>query len=192
MSEQKGEKALTADDINNILEEKFKPIPTLDILGIKVSRDDLIISGIAIAVWTLLWVMLGLFSFGKISFIFYLSFIVVQLINIFNSSIDTETSVEFAIYEFYNQVNRIEGAFGVIILVLVFLYNMPVREENKQLAYKLLTIVSILLAITVVQYDTKNDPVNIRNTRLAIQKIYNQAIILFIFTLVVIFYGLGK
>jgi uncharacterized membrane protein YqjE len=185
---------LTADEINFMLqdESKYKSIPTIKLFGISVGLESLIITIISIIVWIIIWKIFGLFKLGKFTIILFILYIIIAFFNIFNSSTDTEISVENAVYELQNQISRIEGALGSIVLVFVFLYNMKLDEAHRLFAYKLLIIIISMLILSIVTLDPKNDTRNIRNIRLFIQKLYNQAVILFILCLLVIYFGITK
>ena len=121
-----------------------------------------------------------------------LLYIFVSIFNIFNSSTDTEISVENAEYELQNQITRIEGALGVIVLVFVFLFNIKLDESHRLIAYKLLTIIISMLILSIIALDPKNETRNIRNIRIYTEKLYNQSVILFILCLLVIYFGITK
>jgi hypothetical protein len=100
--------------------------------------------------------------------------------------------VETSSYELQIQISRIEGTLGVIMLVFVFLYNIKLDENDRLLAYKLLTIIICMLIISLLSLDPKNDTRNIRNIRIYMQKLYNQSATLFILCLIVIYFGILK
>jgi uncharacterized membrane protein YqjE len=132
---------LTADEINFMLqdESKYKSIPTIKLFGISVGLESLIITIISIIVWIIIWKIFGLFKLGKFTIILFILYIIIAFFNIFNSSTDTEISVENAVYELQNQISRIEGALGSIVLVFVFLYNILLFfYVNLQLIYYLI------------------------------------------------------
>lgn len=185
---------LSADQINYMLqdESKYKSIPTVKLFGIVLGLESFIISIIAIVVWIAIWKIFDLFKIGKFSIYLFLLYIFIVIFNIFNSSTDTEINVENAVYELQNQISRIEGALGVIILVFVFLFNLKMDETNRLIAYKLLTIIICMLILSIVALDPKNETRNIRNIRLYTQKLYNQAVVLFILCLIVIYLGITK
>lgn len=193
MNNKQEEEGLTADEINNLLQEaKFRTIPTVKIFGKTIGTDALIISLVSVFIWILIWKVFGLFSLGNYSIIFFIAYIIIAIVNIFNSSTDTEISVEMAVGELQNEIVRIIGVFGVIILVFVFLFNIQMNNDVKNTCYKLLTIVLTFFAISLIKIDPKNDSRNIRNIRLIIQKFYNQGVILFMLTLYFIYVGIQQ
>ena len=185
---------LSEDQINSMLEDanKYKNIPTIKIFGIKVGLESFILSIISIVIWIVIWKVFNLFAIGKFSIILFLLYIFVAIFNIFNSSTDTEISVENAAYELQNQITRIEGALGVIVLVFVFLFNIKLDETHRLIAYKLLTIIISMLILSIIALDPKNETRNIRNIRIYTEKLYNQSVILFILCLLVIYFGITK
>jgi hypothetical protein len=192
----KKQESLTASDINNILNQEelinFKPLPYVEIFGKKVNLDALIISSISIILWICLWKFFNLFEIGTYSLIFFFLYIAILIFNIFNSSIDTERNLELATYEIEKQVTNSETVMGVIIILYVFLYNIQMDSNLRLISYKLLTIIMFLLSFSVLKYALKNDTKNIRIVRIFTEKFYNQSIILFIFSLFVIYSGIIK
>lgn len=192
----KKQESLTASDINNILNQEelinFKPLPYVEFFGKKVNLDSLIISSVSIILWICLWKFFNLFEIGTYSLIFFFMYIALIIFNIFNASIDTERNLELATYEIDKQVTNGEAAMGVIIILYVFLYNIQMDSNLRLISYKLLTIVMILCSLAIIKYALKNDTKNIRIVRIVSEKFYNQSIILFIFSLIVIYSGIIK
>ena len=187
------EECLSVEDINNLLksnEEIFKEIPTINIFGKKIGRESFIITITAIIVWIFIWLFFGLFKAGNFVILFFIFYIFKALFNIFNSSIDTEISVEMAVNEYQNQIIRVLGVFGSIIILFVFLYQIQMSYENKVLCYKVLTICLIMFGISLGIFDPKNDSQNIRNIRLVSQKFYEEGLTLFMLTIYLIFLGI--
>jgi hypothetical protein len=81
---------------------------------------------------------------------------------------------------------------GVIIILYVFLYNIQMDSNLRLISYKLLTLVLVLCSFGIIKYALKNDTKNIRVVRIFSEKFYNQSIILFIFSLFVIYSGIIK
>ena len=186
-------KVLNESEINYMLQQNnYKNIPIIKLFGIKVGLESFIITIISIIVWIFIWKIFNLFKIGKFTIFIFLLYIIVSIFNIFNSSTDTEISVENAVYEMLNQISRIQAALGVIILVFVFLFNIKIDETHRLLAYKLLTIIICLLILSMIALDSKNETRNIRNIRLYTQKLFNQAIILFMLCLIIIYNGITK
>lgn len=187
---------LSASDINDMLKEeeilRLKPLPYVEFAGKKINLDNLIISCLGLILWIFIWKYFNLFDIGKYSLIFFLLYILIILFNIFNSSVDTERNLELATYEIEKQITNVEAAMGVIILLYVFLYNIQIDSSSRIIVYKLLTIVMVLCSISIIKYALKNDTVNVRNVRIISEKFYNQAIILFTLSLVVIYLGIIK
>lgn len=182
---------LTANEINDLLQEaKFKPIPTVKIFGKTVGIEPLTITSISIFVWILLWKVFGLFNLGNYSIAFFILYIFLEILSLFNSSIDTDISVETEVEYLQNIIIRIIGVFGIIILVFVFLFNIQMNNDIKNTCYKILSIVLIYFAISLFMIDPKNEPENIRNIRLIVQKFYNQGIILFMLAIYFIYLGI--
>jgi len=192
----KKQESLTASDINNILNQEelinYKPLPYVEIFGKKVNLDALIISSISIILWICIWKFFNLFEIGTYSLIFFFMYIALIIFNIFNSSIDTERNLELATYEIEKQVTDGEAAMGVIIILYVFLYNIQMDSNLRLISYKLLTLVLVLCSFGIIKYALKNDTKNIRVVRIFSEKFYNQSIILFIFSLFVIYSGIIK
>jgi hypothetical protein len=182
---------LTANEINDLLQEsKFKSNPSVQIFGKSVSIDALTITSISIFVWILIWKVFGLFNLGNYSIAFFILNIFLEILNIFNSSTDTEINVETEVGYLQNVITRIIGVFGIIILVFVFLFNIQMNNDIKNTCYKILSIVLIYFAISLFIIEPKNDTRNIRNIRLIIEKFYNQGIILFMLTIYFIYLGI--
>lgn len=192
----KKQESLTASDINDILNQEelinFKPLPYVEFFGKKVNLDALIISSLSIILWICLWKFFNLFEIETYSLIFFFMYIVLIIFNIFNSSIDTEKNLELATYEIEKQVTNVEAAMGVIIILYVFLYNIQMDSNLRLISYKLLTLVLVLSSLAILKYALKNDTKNIRIVRIVTEKFYNQSIILFIFSLIVIYLGIIK
>lgn len=183
---------LSVDEINNLLQEsKFKEIPTINIFGKKIGTESLIITSVAILLWIIIWKVFDLFALGNFTIMFFIYYIIKAVFNVYNSSTDTEISVEMAVNEHQNQIIRIVGVFGSIIILFAFLYQIKMNNDNnKILCYKVLTISLIMFCVSLGNIDPKNDSRNIRNIRLIIQKIYDEALILFMLTIYLIFLGI--
>ena len=192
----KAQAPLTSDDVNNIIQQdevlNMRPLPYIEIFGLKVNLDSLIISLAGLLIWIFIWKFFNLFETGLYSFIFFFMYILLLIFNIYNSSLNTETNMEMSTYEIEKQLTNVEAAMGVIIILFVFLYNIQMDSNARIFAYKLLTIDMIMCSFAIIKYALKNDTRNIRMIRIANEKIYNQAIILFIFSLVVIYLGIVK
>jgi len=195
-TEEDSTQKLSASDINDIIKQEellnFNPLPYIEFFGKKVDLNTLIISCISLIIWIIIWRVFNLFEIGTYSLIFFFIYIAILFFNIFNSSIETEKNLEFATYEIEKHITNVEAAMGVIVILYVFLYNIQLDNNSRIISYKLLTIVMVLCSIAIIKYALKNDTKNVRTIRIFTEKLYNQAIILFILSLFVIYLGIIK
>lgn len=148
---------------------------------------------IIVIVWIFLWVFFGLFKFDKYSFIFFFGYIFVLMIDIFNEYKkirDDGESVYFATFEYDQNLSKIMGVFGIIILVYILLGNMKLK--NSEDIKKLLIISIIIISIPILVINLKNQSINLNDIEFTLNKIYNQSLFLFLFALYLIFVRIQK
>jgi hypothetical protein len=186
--------ALTSADIDIMLQEeetlKARPLPYIKIFGKKINIDSLVIGCFGLLLWILIWKFLNIFDIGWYTYIFFVFYIIILLLNIFVISLTAETNIEIATYGLEKQTSNTEAAMGVIIILFVFLYNIQMNSQNRDMAFKLLTVVMVFCTFAIIKYSTANDTGNMRIVRLITQKLYNQSIVLFALSFIVIYLGI--
>lgn len=187
-------KKISTDDINKLLQEDqlYSNLSYISFGKIQLGTEIFIISILSFLLWIFLWLYFGLFKLGNYNIIFFSVFIGVLILNLFNSSLNTQKSVENAAYDMQNQIVKAEGLLGVVILLFVFLFNIDMKNDIRIIVYTILTLVLILLCISIISLESQNNSKNIRNIRLAMTQFYNQSLILFIFSLYLIYCGIVK
>ena len=183
-------KELTSEDVQNLISESenLRKLPTINILGLELDRQTSFVTVGSIIVWVIIWKFFGIFNIvGKhISILFLIIFIFISLLNLYNSATDVPDSSSER-EKLSGQQYFIQGGLAVFILLLVFLYNIPMDVEYKNKIYKILLISLISTCVGTIVINVRNESENIRLVRKIQQAFYNQGIILFIFCLVLIY-----
>ena len=183
-------KELTSEDVQNLISESenLRKLPTINILGLELDRQTSFVTVVSIIVWVIIWKFFGIFNIvGKqISILFLIIFIFISLLNLYNSATDVPDSSSER-EKLSGQQYFIQGGLAVFILLLVFLYNIPMDVEYKNKIYKILLISLISTCVGTIVINVRNESENIRLVRKIQQAFYNQGIILFIFCLVLIY-----
>ena len=177
-------KELTSEDVQNLISESenLRKLPTINILGLELDRQTSFVTVGSIIVWVIIWKFLG----KHISILFLIIFIFISLLNLYNSATDVPDSSSER-EKLSGQQYFIQGGLAVFILLLVFLYNIPMDVEYKNKIYKILLISLISTCVGTIVINVRNESENIRLVRKIQQAFYNQGIILFIFCLVLIY-----
>ena len=183
-------KELTSEDVQNLISESenLRKLPTINILGLELDRQTSFVTLVSIIVWFLIWIFFGIFKIvhSGISILFLIIFIFISLLNLYNSATDVPDSSSER-EKLSGQQYFIQGGLAVFILLLVFLYNIPMDVEYKNKIYKILLISLISTCVGTIVINVRNESENIRLVRKIQQAFYNQGIILFIFCLVLIY-----
>lgn len=188
-------KELTSEDVQNLISEseELRKLPTMPIFfgafGPEVDTQTFWVTLGSIIVWLLIW---GFYKIHKIvnnyiSMLFMFLFIGISILNLINSATDVPDSASER-EKFSSQQYYIQGGLSIFILLLVFLFNIPISDkEDKDKVYKILIISLISTCLGTIIINVKNESVNIRLVRKIQQSLYNQGIILFVFCLVLIY-----
>jgi len=183
-------KELTSEDVQNLISEseQLRKLPTMPFFGLDAQTFWVTIG--SIVVWVFIW---GFFKIHKIagnniSILFMFIFIFISILNLFNSANDVPDSAAER-EKLSGQQYYIQGGLAVFILLLVFLYNIPIEDpEYKNKVYKILIISLISTSLGTIIINVQNESENVRLVRKIHQSLYNQGIILFIFCLVLIYF----
>jgi len=187
---------LSSEDVQNLISESehLRKIKTYKIGKLEIDEQSFWVSLISLIFWCVIWWILGMRKIinSKITFAIFISYFVVVIINIINSATDVPDSAAEREKQ-ASQQNFIQGGSAIYILVLVFLYNIQIDDQIiKNNIYKVLLISLILISISTLIINLKNESMNIRIVRKIQQSLYNQGTILFIFALILIFKSLGN
>jgi hypothetical protein len=183
---------LSSQDINNLIERQntIVKLTSFKIFGKDFDVRATIIAFISIILWIFIWFFFNIFSI-KGSIVFFIIFIVLTILNLFNDSTYQLLDPETEDFSYDRQINNIEGAVGIIVLVFIFLFNISMDETIKRRTSKILVISLIISCLTLFIYNIKYRSVNIRNVRMITQQFFNQSIILFMLSLFSIYTGLS-
>ena len=188
-------KELTSEDVQNLISEseELRKLPTMPIFfglfGLEVDKQTWYVTAGSIFVWIIIW---GFYKIHKIvnssiSILFMFVFIGISILNLINSATDIPDSASER-EKFSSQQYYIQGGLSIFILLLVFLFNIPINDkEDKDKVYKILIISLISTCLGTIIINVKNESENIRLIRKIQQSLYNQGIILFVFCLVLIY-----
>ena len=184
---------LKASDINKLLEDedKFRKLPSINILGTDIDYDSLIIFLIFIIIWIFLWNILKIQSMFSYSFIFFILYILISIFNIFNSANDIP-DIETSRVQLEVQSTLIQGGLGIFILVFVFLYEIKINQKDIKDIYKLLIINLIITSLSIIIFSVKNSSRNIRIMRKTYQNLFNIGVVYFMMALYMIFLSITK
>jgi len=185
----KSSSKLTPEDIQSLIEEgsnKLAKLKTLNIFGIEIDLESLIVIIIATILWLLLWVGFNIFNIVSYAEFFFILYIIIILINLANSATDVP-DLETERLQQSSQQSFIQGGIAVFILAFVFLYNINMDEEDRTKVYRVLIIALIISCLSIIILNVKNDPVNIRFVRKIQQMLYNQGLILFLLALFMVY-----
>lgn len=185
---------LTPDEVLALAEEqtKYKKLPTINIFGKIISTENLVVSSIGIIIWVIIWKMFNLFDTGNLSIIFFISFIVFDIINIFTTSVNTEVNVTEANYRLQNQLNISLGILGAIIILLSFLYKFQIDKNYKDKAFRLITIITSILCLSLLTFGVKNDSEEITVLRFIVEDLQSMGIILILLLMYILYLGNKK
>jgi hypothetical protein len=185
---------LTPDEVLSLSEEqtKYKKLPTINIFGKNISTENLIVSVIGIIMWVIIWKIFNLFDTGSFSSLFFISFIVFDIINIFTTSTNTEVNVTESNYRLQNQLNISLGILGAIIILLSFLYKFEIDKIYKEKAFNLLTVITSILCLSLLTFGVKNDSEEITVLRFIVEDLQSMGIILIILLMYVLYLGNKK
>ena len=183
---------LSSQDINNLIERQntIVKLTSFKIFGKDFDVRATIIAFISIILWIFIWFFFNIFSI-KGSIVFFIIFIVLTILNLLNDSTYQLLDPETEDFSYDRQINNIEGAVGIIVLVFIFLFNISMDETIKRRTSKILVISLIISCLTLFIYNIKYRSVNIRNVRMITQQFFNQSIILFMLSLFSIYTGLS-
>ena len=181
-------KKLSQTDIKELISEseQFKKLPSIDIGIAKIDIQSTYITILALITWFLIWYCFNIFSIVPYADAFFIFYIVILLINLFNSANDIP-DVDSERVNIASQQNFIQGGLAVFILAFVFLYNIKMDENYRINVYKILIICLIVTSLGIIIINLKNNSKNIRMVRKIQQFLYNQGLILFILSLFVIY-----
>lgn len=158
---------------------------TVDSLSFFTKRT--VVTIILMVVWTIIWFATGLFRFSKLSFIFFTIYPIISLYNlrmIYERKDDSKLySVYTGTFRFDKNSSQIIALLSVIILLLVLISTIPRLNSLKE-ANIILYICAIILVICSITIGLKNNIKNIMIIEKILQELYNQAVILFIYFLV--------
>jgi hypothetical protein len=188
MDTTKPTKKLTSYDIKSLLEEgdKLKDVPTFKVLGITLDKTSFYVMIITVILWIILWFSLKIFGIIKYSEIFFIAYIIISILNLFNSATNV-SDIESERMNMASQQSFIQGGIAVFILAFVFLQNINMEESNRIKVYKILVISLIISCIGIVLINVKNVPSNVRFIRKIQQAIFNQGLVLFLLALYMIY-----
>lgn len=184
---------LYANEINDIvaLQNSVIEFPTISIFGKKIDKDNLIITGVILVMWTIIWVFFGFFKIHKNAIFFYILFIILSIVNSLNLSEYIRVDPETEEYNYQRQINNIAGTIGIFVLLLVFVFNLSIDENVKILVSKILTVTLIISCLAIYIYTVKYETRNFKILTLLSQKFFNQSIVLFMLALYIIYTGLN-
>jgi hypothetical protein len=184
---------LRAIDIKNLLneQEKFRKLPSINILGNDIDYDSFIIFTVFLLIWIFLWYFLNINSLFKHAYIFFILYFIVSIFNIFNSANDIP-DIESSKVALEVQSTLIQGGMGIFILVFIFLFEINIHKEDIINIYKILIINLLLTSLSILIVNTKNNSRNIRIVRKVVQNIFNMGVIFFMISLYMIFLSASK
>jgi len=179
---------LSAHDIQSLIldSQQYKKLKIISIFGLEFDVTTIVLSIIAIALWTMMWIFFGIFKIVEYSQIFFILYIIIVIVNAVNASTDI-ADVETERLQQTTQQNFIQGGIAVFILLFVFLYNINLDPEDKTQIYIVLSLCLIIASLSMVILNVKNNNKNIRLTRKVQQLLYNQGLVFFLFAIFVIF-----
>ena len=165
-------------------------IPTTKIFGLEVSTETLVITLLTDSIFAALWVTLGLFDISTAAPWIFSLYMLLDVYNILNDSITTDISVQEAYNDIQNEVIRVEGLIGVIIILYgVAALATEIDATRRSKAMEILTYSLVLMALSLVTYSTPNNSPYLRNLRIIKERLSNHSIFLFILALVVMLFG---
>ena len=188
MEDELENKKLSQTDIKDLISEseQFKKLPSIDIGIATLDIQSTYITIYALVVWFLIWYSFDIFSIVPYSSVFFIFYILILIMNLFNSANDVP-DVESERVNIASQQNFIQGGLAVFILAFVFLYNVKMDEKHQIDVYKILIICLIVTSLGIIIVNVKNKSKNIRSVRKIQQFLYNQGLVLFILGLFVIY-----
>lgn len=184
---------LSASEVLALSDEQssYKKTQTINIFGKIVSKDNFIISIVGIIIWIILWKILKIFD-NNLSLVFFISFIIFDIINIFTNATNTEIDISEARYRLENQINMSIGILGGIIILLSFLHKFDINPVYKDKAFKILTIIITILSLSLFTIGVKNISEHITTLRYIIEELQAMSIILILFLMYLLYVGNNK
>ena len=182
---------LTQDDIKKLINVENNVIifPSIKLFGININLDYLKLSILSIIIWIIIWYFFGLFKLNKYSIIFFILLIIFNIFNIFNTPINIEKNFEVTTFINQGQIQRCLFILGVILLTFIFLSKIKIDNEYIYNIYKIYIIIIILLFFSLFKYELKNTSKNFTTIS---ENMYNQSLILLVYTFYLIFIGISN
>lgn len=192
MSNENNEVVLSHDDINNIIQKQntILEFDTITLFGKKIDKTNLIITTLSIIIIFFIFYFCGLFKI-KYGIFFYFIGLIFTMFNLINTGVYARIDPETEIFNFEKQKNNIEGALGLFVLVFIFIFNINIDNNTKVIVSKLLILCIISSCLSIFIFNSKYKTNSIRNLRLFTQKLFNLSVILFIFSLTLIYHSLS-
>lgn len=184
--------AMNQESIQQLLQSSdySLPVPTIQIGDLVISTGVLVITLVFDVIFALLWYFLGIFDIAPYAPWVFIVYIILDIYNILNDATTTDISVSEAYNEIQDEVIRVQGIIGVIVIVYgVALLATEIDSSRRERAMKILTYSLILMCFSLITYATPNSSRYIRNIRLIKERLSNQAIFLFILALLILLIG---
>lgn len=181
---------LTPEDIQKLISdaenETFKKLPAIKICNYELDLQSFHVFWITVMLWIIIWFTFKIFKLVNYAEYFFWFYILISFLNFYNSATNV-SDAETERININSQQSFIQGGLSVFILAFVFLSNISIPEEQKTSIYIILAISLIICTIGVILINIKNESVNIRFVRKIQQSVYNQAVILFMLGLYMIY-----
>jgi hypothetical protein len=184
---------LSSKDIKDIINQPIADnnvikLPLLNIFGNEVDVKSFRIFLYSVIIWSVLSAFLLYLKIWQPYFtFFYYLFIGLSIFNLLNSPDDLIKDQNTLMLETQSQDNFIQGTISIFAILYVFLGGMKIKEDDKSIIYKLLTIALLISATSLFIYNHTNDSVNISTIKKVKQTLFNQALVLFCMSLFLIF-----
>ena len=184
---------LSSKDIKDIINQPIADnnvikLPLLNIFGNEVDVKSFRIFLYSVIIWSVLSAFLLYLKIWQPYFtFFYYLFIGLSIFNLLNSPDDLIKDQNTLMLEMQSQDNFIQGTISIFAILYVFLGGMKIKEDDKSIIYKLLTIALLISATSLFIYNHTNDSVNISTIKKVKQTLFNQALVLFCMSLFLIF-----
>jgi len=181
---------LSAEDLNKLVEENaYKKNKTINFLGLTLDFDSTVVYSISILLWTILWYIFDFWKYSKHSKAIFIFFIVYQVINAYNSA-TTTADVSISAQLFNEAANYIQSYLSILVITIVFLFNINIKEDKLNVIYKFLIIALVLITPTILDIGSKNTARALRIGRKIKYSLYNQSMTLYMFAMILIYENL--